>query len=95
MQVYLEYSPLPKKKFRVIFPDGYKVDFGAIGYPDFTTKNGTDIKKKDMYLKRHFKREDWNNIYTAGFWATNLLWNKGTINESIRDIEKRFKIDII
>jgi hypothetical protein len=95
MNVYLDYSPLAKKKFRVVFPDGYKVDFGAIGYPDFTTKKGTDIKKKEMYLKRHFKRENWNDLKSAGFWATNLLWNQPTLQGSIRDIEKRYNINII
>jgi hypothetical protein len=34
--------------------------------------------------------EDWSNPLTAAFYATNILWNKPTIVESVRDTNRRF-----
>jgi hypothetical protein len=47
-------------------------------------------------MKRHRLRENWSKsgIKTAGFWSRWLLWNKPTLDESIRDIEKRFHVII-
>ena len=91
MNILLEKSPNPKKKFRVIFPNNTHVDFGASGYQDFTQHN--DPKRKELYLSRHAKREDWTleGVHTPGFLSRWLLWNKPTIEESIKDINKRFK----
>ena len=70
--------------------DGKKtVSFGAAGMSDFT-KHG-DKERKQRYLNRHKKNENWNDHTTAGFMSKNLLWNKPTISESIRDTNNRFK----
>lgn len=67
-----------------------KVCFGARGYEDFTVHK--DKVRRSRYLSRHSRREDWKDPFTAGFWATHLLWNKSTIQESMVDISKRFNI---
>jgi hypothetical protein len=84
-------SPNPKKKWRVEFPDSTHVDFGASGYKDFTQHN--DLKRKEAYISRHRSREIWTleGVHTAGFWSRWVLWNQPTIDESIKDINKRFK----
>ena len=46
--------------------------------------------RKNRYLDRHSKHEDWHNPLTAAFYATHILWNKPTITESIRDTNRRF-----
>ena len=48
---------------------GKTVHFGQEGAEDFTTHS--DLKRKENYLARHKKRENWNasGIETAGFWA--------------------------
>ena len=51
----------------------------------------TDDERQERYINRHKKNEDWNNIYTAGFWSRWILWNKPSISESIRDTNNRFK----
>jgi hypothetical protein len=66
------------------------VYFGARGYQDYTIHK--DKERRDRYLARHASREDWSNPFTAGFWAAHLLWNKPTLQASINDIKKRFKI---
>ena len=43
------------------------------------------------YLDRHRKNENWADYNTAGFYAKNLLWNKKTLSESVKDTNTRFK----
>jgi len=65
------------------------VHFGASGYSDYTLHKDDD--RKDKYIQRHKKNENWNDIKTAGFYAKHILWNKPTIQESIKDINKKYK----
>ena len=70
--------------------DGKKtVSFGAAGMSDFTKNK--DPERKQRYLNRHRKNENWSDPTTAGFFAKNLLWNKPTLTESIKDTNNRFK----
>ena len=70
--------------------DGKKtVSFGAAGMSDFTKHK--DPERKKRYLNRHKSREDWSDPTTAGFMSKNLLWNKPTLTESIKDTNNRFK----
>jgi hypothetical protein len=62
--------------------------FGAIGYEDFTTH--LDTKRKQSYLNRHRKNENWEDPFSAGSLAMYILWNKPTLRASITDYKKRF-----
>lgn len=89
---------LPKgnpKKFSVTFPSGKTVKFGAQGYSDYTIHGETD--RKQRYIIRHGLRENWNKsgIETPGFWSRWILWNKKTIDESVRFTSKKFRIRIV
>lgn len=70
------------------------VHFGQKGYSDYTKHKDYDRMKN--YLARHKTRENWgkSGITTAGFWSRWLLWNKPTLKDSIKDVEKRFKVKI-
>jgi len=70
-----------------------KVYFGASGYSDFTIHK--DPERKNRYINRHEKRENWNDPSTSGFWSRWILWNKPTISASIFDTQKMFGIKII
>jgi hypothetical protein len=86
--IYLLKSQKPDKKFKVLV--GLKtIHFGSKGMSDYTLNK--DPQRKHLYIKRHRRRENWNKsgIQTAGFWSRWLLWNKPTLDESIKDIEKR------
>jgi hypothetical protein len=85
MNIVLQKSPLENKRFRV-YINNKQIDFGSSSYSNYTMHN--DDKRKQLYINRHQKREDWTNPYTAGFWSRWLLWNKPTIEESIKDINK-------
>lgn len=99
-------SSNPSKKFDAIFMvDGKqkKVSFGASGYRDNTLINDKSSKfylqnksdrdvVKDSYLRRHKKNEDWTNPMTAGALSRFILWNRKSLNASIRDFKRRFKL---
>ena len=98
MIITLTKSNLKDKKWKVVIDDNKSkktIHFGAKGYSDYTIhKNKSRMEK---YTARHSKRENWNRdgIKTAGFWAKWLIWNKPSLTDSIKDIEKRFNVDII
>ena len=63
------------------FVDGNKISFGQDGASSYTTHK--DPERKERYIARHAKREDWNKsgIKTAGYRSNNLLWNKDTLHQ--------------
>ena len=82
------------KKWMVITHDGKKtIHFGNSNYEDMTMHG--DESRKKLYLNRHRKNENWDNLNTAGCWSRWLLWQHNSLNKSIRDMEKRFKINIL
>lgn len=70
------------------------IHFGAAGMSDYTKHK--DYERMERYEIRHKKREDWKKtgIKTAGFWSKWILWNKPSLNGSIKDTERRFGIII-
>tara|TARA_R100000734_G_C3319038_1_gene114106 strand:+ start:815 stop:1105 length:291 start_codon:yes stop_codon:yes gene_type:complete len=93
MEITLKQSTRANKKFMVKV-DNKTIHFGAKGMEDFTTHK--DPERKKRYIARHKKREDWTRagIKTAGFWSKHILWNKPSLRESIKDIEKNFGVNI-
>ena len=89
MNIIIKPSNKTDKKYMAIIDDKKTVHFGAAGMSDYTKHK--DKERKERYLARHKNNEQWNNPLTAGFYATNILWNKPTITESIRDTNRRFK----
>ena len=80
-----------KKKMAIFYEDGKKVKtthFGAKGMSDYT-KHKND-ERKQRYLDRHRKRENWDNPMTAGALSRWILWNKKTLRESINDYKQKF-----
>lgn len=79
----LSKSPATGKKFRIILPDGRKVDFGAKGYSDYTIHK--DKERMKRYLIRHQKRENWTKggVATAGFWSRWILWSEPNLRAAI------------
>jgi len=91
-------SDRKNKKWKVVIENKKTkktIHFGDSRFSDYTKhKNKSRMEK---YVARHRKRENWtrSGIKTAGFWAKHLIWNKPSLQDSIKDIEKRFNIDII
>ena len=49
------------------------------------------MKTKKIDTLIDIKKENWNDSMTAGFFSKNILWNKTSLNESIKDTNRRFK----
>ena len=88
-EIIISKSKNKNKKYDARIDDKKTVSFGAAGMSDFTKHK--DSERKQRYLDRHKKNENWSDHTTAGFYATNLLWNKPTLTESIKDTNNRFK----
>jgi hypothetical protein len=80
------------KKWQIELPNGHIIHFGAKGYSDYTIHK--DLERKEAYIKRHSKNENWDDLGTAGAWSRWILWNKPNLIESIEDMEELFDIRI-
>jgi hypothetical protein len=49
-------------------------------------------QKKESYLARHRVNEDWNDVMSAGALSRWILWNKTTIEASVKDFKNRFNL---
>lgn len=92
----LQKSKSKLKKYTITSSAGTgSVSFGAKGYQDYTMHK--DPARKERYIARHAARENWSSTgtNTAGFWSRWLLWNKPTLDASIKDVEQRFGVKIL
>lgn len=77
-----------KHKYIAVFSNGVHTPFGAIGYEDFTMHK--DEERRRRYVGRHKKDLQTKNPYRAGYLSMYILWNKPTIEASIKDYNDRF-----
>ena len=98
MRVEIRRSTRAEKKYMVMIPfrgdaPPRIIHFGGKGYDDFTTHQ--DPSRKAKYVARH-TNEDWTEkgIFTAGFWAKHLLWNKPSLRASAADISTKFGLTV-
>ena len=93
--IYNEYhyknSSAEGKKYTAVIDNKKSIHFGAKNYSDFTIHK--DPERKKAYLARH-KHDKTSNPAYAGFYATNLLWNKPTLRESIKNTNDKYNVNI-
>ncbi len=93
-KVVIKKSTKPEKKLMAVFQlDNGRTrttHFGASGMSDFPTHR--DKERKQRYLKRHRRNENWNAPMTAGALSRWILWNKETRAASITDYKRRFNL---
>tara|TARA_B100000575_G_C22957974_1_gene553713 strand:- start:234 stop:698 length:465 start_codon:yes stop_codon:yes gene_type:complete len=94
-QVVIKKSTNSEKKLMAIFTNKNKskkktVHFGANGMSDYTIHKDKD--RMERYLNRHRKRENWEQCDTAGALSRWILWNKPSLQASIKDYKKKFKL---
>ena len=94
MKVVIKKSTNAKKKYMAIFYDGDKkiktTHFGSAGMSDYTKHR--DDERKNRYLDRHRKNENWNDYKSAGSLSRFILWNKPTFKASVSDYKRRFNL---
>ena len=98
-QTYFLYnSTNPDKKLMIKFLNNATdrintLHFGSSQYSDFTTNNNNE-RSKQLYKLRHAS-DNINDLAYPGAWSWHLLWNKETLEKSIKDMERKFNINII
>jgi len=94
MELKIRPSKNKNKKYDAVITsnDSIKIiPFGAKGYSDFILSGG-DKKKREAYIKRHKKNEDWTKI-NPGSLSRYVLWGDSPdINKNIKDYKKRFNL---
>jgi len=95
MKVEIKKSTSFNKKLMAIFydDDGTKVKtthFGSKGMSDYTIHK--DSLRKNRYLDRHRKNENWDDYKSAGALARFILWHKPSLQASINDYKKKFNL---
>lgn len=94
VSVVIKKSNKPEKKIMAIFTleNGRTktIYAGSSGMSDFPTHK--DEERKQRYLDRHRKRENWNDPLTSGALARWVLWNLSTRSASIKDFKRRFNL---
>ena len=90
-KVVIKKNTKSDKKLMAIFTNNDKsrkktVHFGANGMSDYTIHKDKDRMKR--YLNRHKKRENWEQCDTAGALSRWVLWNKPSLEGSIKDYKK-------
>jgi len=63
MEVIIKRSKKAGKKFDAVIDGNKTVSFGASGYSDYTQHK--DPERKQRYLNRHKKKENWSDPKTA------------------------------
>jgi len=85
------------KRYKATFydEDGKKIktaQFGSSSHENFTIHR--DKQRRELYRKRH-ANDKIDEPMTAGALSWFLLWNKSSLEASIRDYAKRFKMKYI
>jgi hypothetical protein len=92
--ISLKKSPRDEKKYVAVFDLGNgrtkTTHLGATGFSDFRSHRSEE--RKDSYIARHSARENFNDPTTAGALSRWLLWNKPTLEASLRDFKARFNL---
>lgn len=95
MNLYITKSTRKNKKYDLLDSNKkYLLSFGDNRYQDYTIHK--DQTRQANYLSRHQKNEDHSakNVISAAFMSRWLLWGKPSLEASIRDVNKRFNINV-
>jgi|MEHZ01.4.fsa_nt_MEHZ011191826.1_1 hypothetical protein len=92
MKEYILKNSTNKGKRYVIVMDNMNHHFGSdVGK---TYIDGRTDKEKNAWEARHKGNKNYNDIHASIFWSKNLLWNKKSLKESIKSLEKKLNIKI-
>ena len=95
MNLYITKSTRKHKKSDLLDSNtNYLLPFGDSRFSDYTIHK--DETRRQIYIDRHKKNEDWTatGVKTAGFWSRWAIWHLPTLQDSIRDVNTRFNINV-
>ena len=89
-EILITKSNKTDKEFKAEIDGTKTLHFGAKGMSDFTKH--TNVERKQRYVNRHKPNEDWTSsgLKAAGFYAKHILWNKPTLQSSVKDLNNKF-----
>ena len=93
--VSLTKSPRQGKRYRAVFSDGKKIDFGSDVATTFV--DGATEKTRQNYLKRHTAntREAFlikNKVVSPALLAADLLWGKSrSLANNVAELNRKLK----
>lgn len=95
MRVEIKKSNRAGKKMMAIFYDKDKkirtIHFGDTNYQHYT-EGHLNEQRRQQYIDRHRKSEDWNNPMTAGTLSLFILWSEKTLGSAITKYKKKFNL---
>jgi len=91
MDIVISPSTKKNKKYKAVINNDKTIHFGSSAHSDFTRHK--DTERKERYIARHKKNEDWtkSGVDTAGYMSRWINWNMPTIEESVKDLNKKYK----
>jgi len=95
MKLVITKSTSKGKKYTAVFHEGSgtrkTIHFGSSNHEDYTTHH--DKERRQRYLGRHRKNENWASPMSAGSLSRWILWGDSTsIQENIKNFKKRFSL---
>lgn len=93
--VQLRKATASGKKYTAVFYDDDRkkiktTHFGQAGANDFTSHGEDAEERKQLYLERHKRNEDWADYKSAGSLSRHILWSKPSVSASYNDYLKKF-----
>ena len=89
MDIVIKKSSNPEKKYTAVIDNKKHINFGQRGASDFTQHKNEE--RKNRYIQRHKKNENWNNPLTAGFYSRWITWEKPTLQAAVNNVNHKFK----
>lgn len=91
----IEPSNRKNKRLKAIFSNGETTHFGL--KKEKLKGKGTYIDHKDDELKKNYRARHKSDLKTkdptrAGYLSYYILWNKPTLEKSIKDYKKKFNL---
>ena len=79
------------KRFMITYENGKTVHFGLDGGKTYIDEGNK--AKREAYLKRHSKNENWDDPYSAGALSRWLLWGDSPdLETNHRLFMRKFKV---
>lgn len=91
MDAVLKKSNRKDKKFMLEINNKKTIHFGQNKSSTFIDHH--DNKRKENYIARHKANENWNKL-NAGALSRFVLWESKTLDQGIKNIEKKFNLNI-
>lgn len=94
MSLYITKSTRKNKKYDLLDCNKkYLLSFGDNRFQDYTIHK--DQTRQQRYISRHGKEDhSAKNVISAAFMSRWILWNLPSLTASIRDVNKRFNINV-